>query len=175
MPNRMIRREPSSYWSDTKHIFLIAALIIAFMFSITPIQREVVRLFFINLKSVIVADHVVGENPEVVATRTIHNDFVGRFSVTIRRASDDGVACLMSWPDWFPYKVQKQGTPNELHYPSDFRDWVGDANKLNQCIAAGRYGPGLYYLQTCHFVKVMGPFHLHRCVDGAVYERKAIQ
>lgn len=163
-----IRREPRGFIDDSWHIAAIAVFILGLIAFSKPMTDFAFRSMFIDVKSVNVQDHYVGENPKVTVYRQINYEFQGSFSVNIRKAQDGGVSCLTSWPTYFPYLPAASVINPKI---TDMQQWVGDAGQLETCTKAGKYPAGTYYIDTCHRALLLNMFVMQRCVPSNFYKR----
>lgn len=167
MPNRLTRREPQGWGADTRHVLFMATLFLLVLFSAEPAQKLAFRHAYIDLQSVTVPDHRLGDDPDITVYRTIAQDFTGSFSVLVRR-QDHTVACATRWPEAFTYRAAAaRANPIRM----SLRQWIGREDQLDACIARGTFGAGRYYLETCHRALVLGVFPARRCVASNIFTR----
>lgn len=163
----LFRRDPRGRREDARHTFRVAALMLAAALVVMNAGNWVFRRVWIDLQSVTVADHAVGDDARVEAWRVIHNDFWGAFSVTIREAGTERFICTTGLADPFEYRAAASAVQP---YVTTLSGWLGGADQVAECVTRG-FGVGVFFLTTCHHHAVAGLIPARRCVDSAPFER----
>lgn len=145
-------------------LYLFAGILL-FAFVLSP---TIFRVAFLDLQSVTVADHVVGDDPEVTVYRNIHSSGPFGYSVTIRRADTGAFVCSKGPDAPFPYNPLADELVQPLVLP--LSAWLDDKEALEDCERRG-FGAGTFYIKTCHEYALI-PL-LRRCADSAVFQRGA--
>lgn len=162
---RMFRRAPSNYREDARHAIRVFLILFTSIFAPVAGAQVAFPYLFINLQSVTVPDHRVGEDPQITVYRIINRDFLGNYTVTIREASTSRVICVSGTPAPIPYE-KAAGQTNPIKMP--LSQWIWDGAAVRRCEAQG-FGVGKFYTNTCQF---LASFPLiGRCVRGNVFAR----
>lgn len=161
------RQQRKSRMEDRLQVAAVAALIFMLMSGLLFGPSLIFRHLWIDIESMTVADHYVGEDPDVVVWRDIHRDFWGTFSVLIRRAETDSFVCMASPPGPFKYS-EKAAEEQPLVRP--LSTWLNSRADLQRCIENG-FGPGSYYITACHFRVVGGLRLARRCIPSTFFQR----
>lgn len=128
---------------------------------------------WIDLQSVVVPHHMVGDNPRIEVWRTIRSDFDGRWSVVVRRAETHEYVCITPGPDIDPkVTLPYRRAANALQpYRPDLASWMRDDGALHDCTSRG-FQDGAFYLETCQTVRIAGLWPVSRCVPSNVFQRR---
>jgi hypothetical protein len=164
----MFRRPSTTYWQDTRHGALVSVVFVGLIFAFGWVAQLAFPLTFINLQSVAVADSTVNEDPIVTAWRDIPYGGELRYSVHVRRYPDETIAFVGNLSAPIEYR-HRAGLTNPLVMP--LSEWMteGDYDRL---IESGNFGPGTYFIVTCHHGEFLGFWPVSRCVDSAAFQRE---
>lgn len=171
----MVRRKPrTSFWCDTGQLLMPAALGLALIWGLHFALTAAFPRLWYDLQSVSVPDHAAGDDPVLTIDRAIRRDFSGRWTVAVRSAETHELVCLAPGPakDARVLLDYRAAAARANPLRPTLSAWLRDADALAACEAAG-FGPGGFYLTTCHTVIVAGFWPVKRCVDSPRFQRIA--
>ena len=143
----------------------LTVLVIAALAYVTAWFLVDVR-WFIDLRGVIVSDSVRGEDPEILVSRDINQDFSGAYYVTIRAQPSNGVACTTGRVA-VNYEAATQPIAGRT------LSWWAQGGSCTAALVNG-LPVGVYTMETCHEVDVALRPPKRRCVQsGPFYVREA--
>ena len=138
--------------------FLLIALGFWFWFAPRIGQAIIPPEWWLDVRTIIVADTVVGVSPAVVIDRDINRNFVGSYEATIRKVdASDGTIWTYCQPRIRPEITYRAGSP----YPGrDLNWWLGSPPE-DVCVME----PGKYLLRLDWTINALNgwlPLHVRR-------------
>jgi hypothetical protein len=128
------------------------------------------RYLYNDVQSVVVEDHLVGENPKVTIYRVIRSDFMADFTVTVRNADTEAYVCQSDTKKPLYYRKSANKT-QPLVLP--LADWMARPEDYDDCQKDSRFGEGRFYIETTHKVNMFYLIPVSRTVTSAVFTRNA--
>lgn len=164
----IFRRDSRGRREDARHTLMVAALLFGMALLVINVPNWVFRWVWIDLQAVVVADHAVGDDAPLEAWRVNHRDFWGTYSVTVREAGTQRFICASGLADPFGYRAAASSVQP---YVTTLDAWIGGPGQVEWCEGHG-FGPGTFFLTTCHHHNFLGLIPARRCVDSAPFVRR---
>lgn len=154
---------------DFWHTLLVSVIFIGGWLGLYAIVSANFQRIWIDLQSVQVSDHHVNQTPRLEAWREIKRDGVMTYTVTVRRAETHEYMFGSAEPEQINYTTRANATQPLV---TSLAKWFG-APGAYQAKASGSpdYGPGNYYINTCHIKRVLLVIPFKRCVQSNVFRR----
>lgn len=159
----------TEFWRETRALVLIASSILLMFWTWDRTTDFVMRTLWMDLTSVTVPDHKVGDDPIVTINREIKQDGVRLFStVTLRRSKDLRHVCTGRSPGAFSYYLEANSRDSETgDIPSmtiRLSHWMWSNRIFEECASTGLFGEGKFYVETCYLRYLLGFVPFESCV-----------
>lgn len=162
-------RTSRGFAQDFWHSLLVALVVGGGLIGTYACVNASFHRIWIDLQSVHVADHHVNQTARLEVWREIKREGGMTYTVTVRRADTHEYMFSSVEPEQINYTPRANAMQPLV---TSLDKWFGPPGDY-EAKASGSpdYGPGNYYINTCHIKRVLLVVPFKRCVQSSVFAR----